>query len=201
MEKTLFFLDYANINATARRHGDLDYRRLSDYIGEGRNLVESFAYVPIDPRAVSANDHKIEALWRGGYLVHTKTGTIAGDTYKCNLDVEMAIDILAAAYDIRPQIIVLGSGDSDLLPVVKKLRRMGIRVEIAAFRENVANKLCRQSSGFIDLGELFIEEAAAGQNFGENEEIYHEDGDYDQDPGVMEQHPQGGGMPNAANFG
>lgn len=158
MEKVLFFLDYANINSLANRYGGMNFRALAEYIGEDRNLVDSYAYVPVDPRALGVRDREIEQLWQAGYQVTAKTGTITGDTYKCNMDVEITIDVLAAAYTIRPDIIVLGSGDGDFLPLIAKLRLLGIRVEVAAFKENISRKTTRQCSGFIDLGRVFDEE-------------------------------------------
>lgn len=152
MEKIVVFLDYANLNRTALDRGyALDYGRLLAYLSEGRFLVEAYGYVPINPRKPCARDGEIEALWNQGYLVRSKIGAITGDTYKCNFDVEITLELMRVAQQVRPDIMVLMSGDQDFLPVVLALREQGIRVEVAAFPENAAREMVLKSSGFINL--------------------------------------------------
>ncbi len=152
MEKVIFFLDFANINRIASDRGiDLDYEDLLNYISEGRFLLDAHCYVPIDPRNEHKLDRKLEQLWRSRYIVTTKVGSVAGDSYKCNFDVEMTMDILRIAYQAKPDIIVLGSGDSDFVPLVEELRKNGIRVEVASFENAAARNMILKSSGFISL--------------------------------------------------
>lgn len=153
MEKIVTFLDYANINHGFETLGvDADYADLSRYLSEGRFLIEAHAYVPIDPRNPHARDREIEALWQGGYLVHAKTGAPAGDSYKCDFDVEMTLELMRTAEIVKPDIIVLLSGDKDFVPVILELRKRGIRVEAAAFEGlNAAREVMLKASGFIDL--------------------------------------------------
>ena len=146
MEKLIVFLDFANINRASTSAGTLiDYRLLLDYISEGRYLIDAYCYVPIDPRNKYKMDNKINQLWDSGYLVTKKIGNINGDSYKCNFDVEMTLDMIKIAHEIKPDIIVLASGDVDLLPVVIELRKMGIRVEVACFEKAMSQKLRLQS--------------------------------------------------------
>jgi len=158
MEKVMCFLDYANINRSANdKNISLDYGHLLNYLGEHRFMVDAFAYFPIDPRNEHGYDHDKENLWHNGYLVTAKVGSIAGNGFKCNMDIEMTMDILRAAYQAKPDTIILASGDSDFVPLVLELRKLGIRVEVAAFTENVSRDLITKSSGFIDLG-LYYED-------------------------------------------
>lgn len=152
MEKIIFFLDFANINRVASDKGiDLDYEDLLNYISEGRFLLDAHCYVPIDPRNEHRLDRKLEHLWRSRYIVTTKVGSVAGDTYKCNFDVEMTMDILRIAYQAKPDIIVIGSGDSDFVPLVQEIRKSGIRVEVASFENAAARDMILKCSGFISL--------------------------------------------------
>lgn len=154
MKRVLFFLDFANINRTAYDlQLEINYHHLLYYMGEGRQLIDAFAYVPIDPRNEHKYDDSIRQLQGGGYFVTTKIGTYAGDTYKCNFDVEMTIDILQIAHSVKPDIIVIGSGDGDFVPLIQTLRKMGIRVEIASYENNVSNNLILSASSFISLNE------------------------------------------------
>jgi uncharacterized LabA/DUF88 family protein len=184
MEKVLFFLDYANINRSASDKGfELDYEHLMHYISEGRFLIDSYCYVPIDPRIPTRTDRAIEELWSVGYVVNSKIGTIAGDSYKCDFDVEMAMDITKMAHIIKPDIVILGTGDVDFIPLVLQLRKDGIRVEVASFHDSASRELMLRCSGFISLDKYYAEDYMGGeaeQDADENID-HNQDFDYGQD--------------------
>lgn len=161
-ERVLVFQDFANTEAAAASHGaPLAQGPLLDYLVAGRQLVEAHCYVPIDPRRPQSRDREIEELWVDGYVVHTKVGTPAGPTYKCDFDVEIAMDVTRCAHEVRPDTVVLVSGDCDFVPLVLELRKRGVRVEVAAFEGNGSREVILKSSGFIDL-ERYAHEAQAG---------------------------------------
>ena len=168
-EKVVFFLDYANINRAAReKRYRLDYHDLLQYVGEERFLIDAHCYVPINPRNEHRLDAEIEELWRSGYIVNTKLGTIAGGTYKCNFDVEITMDVLRVVYQVKPDIVVLASGDADFIPLIQEVRRSGVRVEVAAFEKTAGVDILLKSSGFIDL-DVYYEGYLAAQD-GEQDE-------------------------------
>ncbi len=151
-ETVVFFLDYANINRAAReKRFRLNYQDLLNYVGEGRCLLDARCYVPINPRNEHRLDAAIEELWRSGYIVTTKLGTVAGGTYKCNFDVEITMDVLKVVYQAKPDIIVLASGDSDFVSLIQEVRKSGVRVEVAAFEETAGADILLKSSGYIDM--------------------------------------------------
>lgn len=186
MMKVAVFLDYANINASSRQvNCNVDYGALLEYLAdesEERTLQAAYAYVPIDPRQEHAKDAVINELWQNGYIVKSKVGTIAGETYKCDFDVEMTLDISRIAYGNAPDIIVLVSGDSDFIPIVLDMRNRGIRVEVAAFEFAMSRQLALKASGFINLNaiigeapvveefETSDEQAALAENYSEGDE-------------------------------
>jgi uncharacterized LabA/DUF88 family protein len=189
-EKVVFFLDYANVNRAAReKRYRLDYQHLLHYVGEGRFLIDAHCYVPINPRNEHRLDGVIEDLWRSGYIVTTKLGTIAGGTYKCNFDVEIAMDVLRVVYQVKPDIIVLASGDADFVSLIQEVRKSGIRVEVAAFVETAGADVLLKCSGFIDLA-VYYEGYLAAQNGKQAEDsradqykdlIQSQDGDLNED--------------------
>jgi len=152
-ERVVVFLDYANINWSFQKLScNPNYGDLLNYFSEGRFLVEAHCFFPIDPRNLHIRDSEIRELWRSGYLVHSKVGAVAGDTYKCNFDVEITMELMRTAEVVRPDIVVLASGDKDFVPVILELRRRGIRVEVSAFSNvNAAEEVIQKASGFIDL--------------------------------------------------
>ena len=172
--KVAVFLDYANIEASSRQlNCSVDYGALLDYLAdeeEGRTLQAAYAYVPIDPRQEHAGDGIINELWQNGYIVKSKVGYIAGDSYKCDFDVEMTLDISRMAYGNAPDTIVIVSGYNDFIPIVLDMRGRGIRVEVAAFGAAMSGQLALKSSGFINL-DAIIGEGAVAENFEQNAEF------------------------------
>jgi uncharacterized LabA/DUF88 family protein len=156
-QRVAVFVDFANINRAASDAGvQIDYENLLDYVTADRHVVEAIAYVPVDPRAPTARDMEMEDLWLAGYFVKPKTGKVAGDTYKCNVDVEMTIDMLNAALVMDIDTAVIVSGDGDFVPVVEYLRGRGIRVEACGFQANTAREMILKASGYIDLDQYLI---------------------------------------------
>jgi len=152
------FLDYANINAASTSGScKVNYGELLRYLAddsEGRAIKVAYAYVPIDPRREHAMDETISDLWSSGYIVRSKVGTQVGNSYKCDFDVEMTLDMVRTAFDIGPDIAVIASGDSDFIPVVELLRNKGIRVEVASFARSMSRMLDNRCSGSIYLDTL-----------------------------------------------
>ena len=162
MQKVVVFLDYANLNYAAKNQGiRIDHEHLlKEYLSlnsEGRFLQAAYAYVPLDPRKEHASDRAISELWTSGYVVKSKKGVISGHTYKCNFDVEIAMDVMKSVYEIKPDIVTIISGDFDFVPLVLRLREMGIYVEVASLRNSMSKQLASRSSGYICLDNYYEE--------------------------------------------
>jgi uncharacterized LabA/DUF88 family protein len=67
----------------------------------------------------------------------------------------MAIDALELSIEMRPDLVILVTGDADFAYLVIKLRRHGIRVEVASVAANLGNTLRTAANDVIDLAPLF----------------------------------------------
>jgi hypothetical protein len=67
------------------------------------------------------------------------------------------MDVMEIVHQVRPDIIVLGTGDGDFVPLILRVRRMGVRAEVAAFLPTTAKALRLMCSGFVDI-EKYLEE-------------------------------------------
>jgi uncharacterized LabA/DUF88 family protein len=95
-------------------------------------------------------------LRSNGFMVVTKDGAPAEEgRYKANVDVMMAIDALELSVEMRPDVVILVTGDADFAYLVIKLRRRGIRVEVASVAANLGNLLKSAANDVIDLAPLF----------------------------------------------
>src|SRR5439155_13600849 len=75
--------------------------------------------------------------------------------YKANMDVMMAIDAVELSAQMRPDVIILVTGDADFAYLALELRRRGIRVEVASVAQNLGSALKSAANQVIDLAPLF----------------------------------------------
>jgi hypothetical protein len=71
------------------------------------------------------------------------------------VDVMMAIDALELSIEMRPDVVILVTGDADFAYLATKLRRHAIRVEVASVAGNLGNILRSAANNVIDLAPLF----------------------------------------------
>jgi uncharacterized LabA/DUF88 family protein len=67
----------------------------------------------------------------------------------------MAIDAVELSVDMRPDVVVLVTGDADFAHLALQLRRRGIRVEVASVAQNLGSALKASANETIDLDPLF----------------------------------------------
>ena len=164
--RVLVFVDESNVVSSVRQLGrKLDWLRLRDYLtraDQGRRLIEMVIYAGLPPPMTEwqvERDKKNKFLhWlrSHGFLVVTKDGSPGdGRHYKANVDVLMAIDAVELAVEMRPEVVVLVTGDADFAHLALQLRRRGIRVEVAATAQTLGTGLKGSANEVIDLAPLF----------------------------------------------
>lgn len=164
--RLLVLVDESNLGNSVRTAGrGLDWLRLRDFLGgadSGRDLAEMVVYAglpPAIPLWQEERDKKnkfVHWLRANGFLVITKDGTPAEEgRYKANVDVMMAIDALELSAAINPEVVILVTGDADFAYLATKLRRRGIRVEVASVAPNLGHVLKASANSVIDLAPLF----------------------------------------------
>ena len=140
--RVLVLVDESNVGSSVRSAGrGLDWLKLRDFLagpGTGRDLIEMVVYAglpPATPVWQEERDKKnkfVQWLRSNGFMVVTKDGSPAEEGhYKANVDVMMAIDALELSIEMRPDVVILVTGDADFAYLAIKLRRHGIRVEVA----------------------------------------------------------------------
>jgi uncharacterized LabA/DUF88 family protein len=164
--KVLVLVDESNVGSSVRSAGrGLDWLKLRDFLagpGTGRDLIEMVVYAglpPATPVWQEERDKKnkfVQWLRSNGFMVVTKDGSPAEEGhYKANVDVMMAIDALELSIEMRPDVVILVTGDADFAYLAIKLRRHGIRVEVASVAQNLGNMLKASANHVIDLAGLF----------------------------------------------
>ena len=162
----LVLVDESNVGSSVRTAGrGLDWLRLREFLSgaeTGRELIEMVVYAGLPPAIPLWQDERdkknkfIHWLRSNGFLVVTKDGAPAEEGhYKANVDVMMAIDALELSVEMKPDVVILVSGDADFAYLATKLRRRGIRVEVASIAENLGGVLKSAANAVIDLAPLF----------------------------------------------
>ena len=164
--RLLILVDESNVGSSVRTVGrGLDWLRLRHFLAapdSGRDLIEMVVYAglpPAIPLWQEERDKKnkfVNWLRSNGFMVVTKDGAPAEEgRYKANVDVMMAIDALELSVAMNPDVVILVTGDADFVYLVTKLRRRGIRVEVASVAQNLGNNLKSAANAVIDLAPLF----------------------------------------------
>jgi uncharacterized LabA/DUF88 family protein len=164
--KVLVLVDESNVGSSVRTAGrGLDWLKLRDFLagpGTGRDLIEMVVYAGLPPATPAWQEERdkknkfVHWLRSNGFMVVTKDGSPAEEGhYKANVDVMMAIDALELSIEMRPDVVILVTGDADFAYLAVKLRRHGIRVEVASVAPNLGNMLKSAANHVIDLAGLF----------------------------------------------
>ena len=164
--KVLVLVDESNVSSSVRTAGrGLDWLKLRDFLAgpnTGRDLIEMVVYAGLPPAIPTWQEERdrknkfIHWLRSNGFMVVTKDGAPAEEGhYKANVDVMMAIDALELSIEMRPDAVILVTGDADFAYLAIKLRRHGIRVEVASVAANLGHILSSAANDVIDLTALF----------------------------------------------
>ena len=164
--RLLVLVDESNVGSSVRTAGrGLDWLRLRDFLAgpnTGRDLIEMVVYAGLPPAIPNWQEERdkknkfVHWLRSNGFMVVTKDGAPAEEGhYKANVDVMMAIDALELSVEMQPDVVILVTGDTDFAYLAIKLRRRGIRVEVASVSQNLGNILRSAANEVIDLAPLF----------------------------------------------
>jgi uncharacterized LabA/DUF88 family protein len=164
--RVLVLVDESNVSSSVRTAGrGLDWLKLRDFLAgpnTGRALIEMVVYAGLPPAIPAWQEERdkknkfVQWLRSNGFMAVTKDGAPAEEGhYKANVDVMMAIDALELSIEMRPDVVILVTGDADFAYLAIKLRRHGIRVEVASVTANLGNILRSAANAVIDLAPLF----------------------------------------------
>ena len=163
--RVLIFVDESNVVSSVRlSNRNLDWLKLREFLTQpanGRELVEMIVYAGLPPTTAEWQVERekknkfLHWLRSHGFLVMTKEGSpTEAKHYKANVDVLMAIDAVELSVEMRPDVVVLVTGDADFAHLALQLRRRGIRVEVASIAPNLGSALRTSANEVIDLAAL-----------------------------------------------
>lgn len=149
------FVDVQNLFYSAKifHQSKVDYGKLLEELGAGRQIVRAIAYVVRKPDVDVTGF--LDALSRFGYEIKTKDLKLRPDgTAKGDWDMGIAIDTITLAPKLDT--IVLVSGDGDFVPLVEMLKALGCRVEVASFRRSTSTELIEAATEYRAIEESVL---------------------------------------------
>ena len=151
--RVAIFIDGSNLFYAALQLGiEIDYSKLLFRLTGGSRLLRSFFYTGVD-RTNEKQQGFLLWMRRNGYRVIAKDLIQLPDgSKKANLDVEIAVDMMAlvGSYDTA----VLVSGDGDLAYAVDAVSYRGARVEVVSLRSMTSDSLINVADRYIDLDQI-----------------------------------------------
>src|SRR5438309_2921020 len=148
--RVLVLVDESNVVRSRRTSGrGFDWLKLPDFLAgpeTRRDLIEMVVYAGLPPAIPAWQEERdkknkfMHWLRSNGFMVVTKDGAPAEEGhYKANVDVMMAIDAVELSVEMRPDVVILVTGDADFSYLALQLRRRGIRVEVASVAQNLGH--------------------------------------------------------------
>ena len=135
--------------------------KLREQLSRDKDVIETFVYAGLPPMTPEWAEFRgkrerfLHWLESEGFYVLRKQGRpTTQQAYKANVDVMMAVEATELSIELRPDTIMLVTGDGDFGFLACHLRRRGIRVEVAAFENNLGEDLRIAANAFIDLAKI-----------------------------------------------
>src|SRR5437870_151396 len=160
--RALIFVDEGNLTGICSKlNRSIDWLKLRENLSRDRDVLEMLVYAGLPPATQEwlefrqKRERFLHWLEAEGFLVVRKFGRpTSAQNYKANVDVMMAVEAMEMSMELKPEIVTLVTGDGDFGFVACKLRRRGIKVEVAAFESNLGEDLKISSNKFIDLARV-----------------------------------------------
>ena len=148
--RVAIFIDGSNLFYAALQLGiEIDYTKLLSRLTGGSRLLRAFFYTGVD-RTNEKQQGFLLWMRRNGYRVISKDLVQLPDgSKKANLDVEIAVDMMAlvGSYDTA----ILVSGDGDLAYAVDAVSYRGARIEVVSLRSMTSDSLINVADRYIDI--------------------------------------------------
>ena len=162
LNKTLIFVDEGNLTGICSKlNRSIDWLKLREQLSRDHDVLEVFIYAGLPPSTAEWTEFRVKRErflhWlesEAFYVVRKQGRPTTQQAYKANVDVMMATEAMELAIEVKPDTVIFVTGDGDFGFVACKLRRRGIRVEVAAFENNLGEDLRIAASGFIDLNRV-----------------------------------------------
>jgi uncharacterized LabA/DUF88 family protein len=166
LPKALIYIDgQATHAATKHLELNIDYKRLLAYFRHDYSVPRAVYATLVQAADVEFNSLRplLDFLQYNGWQTLTReripyTDANGASRYRGSIDTALALDAYEFCSVVRPETLFLFSGDSDLLPLIWPVQRLGVRVHLVSTVRGT-DKFCdtamrRHADDFTDLTTL-----------------------------------------------
>jgi len=170
MTRVAIFIDGSNLYHSMKEYRqragnpkyNINYQQLVGVLLKGRDLVRPYYYNSID---MENPDPGQSALYDDLRRFHfelkicplrkrPRPGGGNPITFEKGVDVNLASDMVGLCLKRSYDVAVLVSGDSDYREAIKYVKGEGVRVEVAAYKENIRREIIDLCDDYIELGSI-----------------------------------------------
>lgn len=151
--RVAIFIDHGNLEHTAKdlEISSIDYKALLETLKQDSPLAGAWLYISVDTKCKKQPSF-LNALRKKGYEIVQKPMIRRSDgSCKGNLDVELALNLVAFANQDQYDTAILVSGDGDFTSAVKQVQAQGKKVEVVSASNYINNDLKKIADRFISL--------------------------------------------------
>ena len=165
-DRVMVYIDGSNLyhvlSQNCGRH-DLQFDKFSTKLANGRSLRRTYYYNVRQDNETSANmvqDQKkfLDSMYETPFIeVRLGIWKQRGDTLvEKGVDVMLATDLVAHAYQDHYDTAIVVSGDADFYPALQAVKDIGKHIEVAAFDSNLSTESSRVADYSIRLNKTFF---------------------------------------------
>ena len=166
--RVMIFIDGSNLYHVLKQNTDkrdLDYKKFAEKLCGDRELIRTYYYnirqeSADNPSLGESQERFLNALYETDYL-EVKLGIWKqrGNTMvEKGVDVMIASDLIAHAYEDHYDTAILVSGDADFYPALQVVKDTGKQVEVAAFDSNLSSEAARLSDVLIKFDRSYFDD-------------------------------------------
>ncbi len=163
MKRAIIFWDYSNFHATLSQltHGEwpeskkFDYKKFVDALANGMDLIKVYFACSSAPEAGKAQQNFYDWVDRQAFFYvkqFDRRQHSDGVNREKQVDVYLATQIVALAYEDAYDVAILISGDEDFVPAIEIAQQKGKVIQAVATAINLSDELKRKADrvAFID---------------------------------------------------
>lgn len=183
MERVMVFVDGSNIyhglkaynqaNGYDMGHGvRIDYERLVQALTGDRDCRRAYFYGSYTEEGDPSWSF-FETLSYGSFKVRRfPLKPVAGTFVEKGVDMNITLDLMLHSARNHLDTAIVVTGSSDYLPLVETVQDMGVRVEIAAFRESTSPRLIKSADRYVNIEQIVPDVAIDPRDRGERTRDY-----------------------------
>ena len=143
MENVAIFIDYESLAGALEGEGiSIDLSSLKDYLTEGRVPTEVFCYTGLK----GTRNHEGKDPYRFSGM-----DNILIRSTEDNICIQLVLDVVDHVSTVKPDIVVIATGNENYAPLAIWLRLRGVRLEVASTPKSIPQTFRQVANGFIDV--------------------------------------------------